>query len=1266
MSLRNLVSAHALTLSTFLLVANSSWGISINSALPVSQSNASSSSTPVIDSVSIINLNNPGTNCQTLQVTITGENFNLLAAPLSILANGIPLQNVYANGDMMFGTLPAGFVSKPGALSFQVTSVYSLATKSKPFAYPASAQPILAVCANPASTYGPPLIYSGSKFVIDVQPTQVNLAGTPTLTLSGLPNGITTSTTKFSLTPTGIAIILSAPASVALGTHSITLNASDGTVSEPGSFEFQLVAGSAPPFYFQFQQVGTTEIEIPAGGSTQTIFGTTAGGLQIPDFQVVPAIEGLPKGVSVSFSPSLVFPGQYFTATFSAASNASPSQNAIVTLTGRATVRTSVSSAQFLVDVTPRGPLPGSRTDFVSTNGTPYAAAYDRVHELIFSSNPDWNRVDVISNRTHKLIKIIPVRSPLGIDVTPNDEFVWVQTGSQNLYRINTSTFQAQAFSLPVHKFGSTGNFPLPGRDSLFALADGTLFLRYNEFNQQNPPVAVWNPKTNALNVLPGTKESIWGRPARSGDGTRVYAAYGSEIVVYQTATQSISRIGGGNEDVIAVNQDGSRFVALSRVSLTVYDNNFKRVGNLPGFSADRGNTAVGAAFSQDGSKIYVNGNLGYLTVLLTVDAQTLKVLATAPYTSTGQLSNVLGLSDPSAFAADASGMLLSRQTYGIAFDDAAFVQNYAPSLQGAGDLGPIFDPLMGPLSGGSAFSLSSSSSLIPDVWYGQTRGKVTFDGENLNFTSPRGAAPGPVNLKFNFADGTQTFDPLAFTYSTFPEYVLTSGSAPSGGVASSVIGYGLPQDASGGDVRVGGRLATITTKAGQYPPLSGEPYLSTQIDFTLPGGTPGWADLEVTTPDGSATLTQSVFYAQSVTEYKSSAPFTALLYDFARNQVYLSAGNRIDVFSTTSHKFLASIYPTAIGSKKQFAGMALAPDGSQLLATDLTDGSLAVVDLEDPTSTFAISIAPVTNLGQYCTVGPVYVAASSDGQAFVTTGSTPSYWCSPQGKTYVVDLATHAVAPSPCSSGFAVDASADGSLVAIGGGSCVYSVQTASYTTEPFPTIPDTTVFYYGIAISGDGNVVGQFPYLDDTTGDLLGSVAFPYPYYANRNGYTSGVIPPQPLYYPRLNAAGSLYYTAYPNSFEIYDVAHGLLRMRIGLTQTVENTIAPMAIDPDGRYIYLITAEGLTEVDLGSAPLSIGHLSEQTAAPGAQVQVRGSGFESGMTATVGKKNAAVSVIDENTLTLTVPATSTGPQDIVLTRSDGEIYTLDSGILVQ
>jgi len=106
-------------------------------------------------------------------------------------------------------------------------------------------------------------------------------------------------------------------------------------------------------------------------------------------------------------------------------------------------------------------------------------------------------------------------------------------------------------------------------------------------------------------------------------------------------------------------------------------------------------------------------------------------------------------------------------------------------------------------------------------------------------------------------------------------------------------------------------------------------------------------------------------------------------------------------------------------------------------------------------------------------------------------------------------------------------------------------------------------------------------------------------------------------------------------------------------------------MAIDPGGQFVFLITDKGLTEVDQGSAPLSIGHLSVSSASPGTVVTVRGSRFEAGMTATVARLNATVSVTDENTLTLTIPNAKSGPQNIVVTRTDGESYTLENGITV-
>jgi len=204
----------------------------------------------------------------------------------------------------------------------------------------------------------------------------------------------------------------------------------------------------------------------------------------------------------------------------------------------------------------------------------------------------------------------------------------------------------------------------------------------------------------------------------------------------------------------------------------------------------------------------------------------------------------------------------------------------------------------------------------------------------------------------------------------------------------------------------------------------------------------------------------------------------------------------------------------------------------------------------------------------------------------------------------------------------------------------------------------------YYGstgIAISADGNVIGSGQVLGDLAPNIQGIVPHPIALF----GPTIQLNPPKLLLEPRLNASGSLYYFAYPNYFEIADVAHATLRMRFALTQTIQDTATPLAIDSGGRFVYLLTDKGLTVVDFGAALLSIGHLSQQNASPGSQVVVRGSGFDSSTTATVGGIPALVSVTDENTLMLTVPAARSGAEDIVLMRSDGETYTLENSVVL-
>jgi IPT/TIG domain len=104
-------------------------------------------------------------------------------------------------------------------------------------------------------------------------------------------------------------------------------------------------------------------------------------------------------------------------------------------------------------------------------------------------------------------------------------------------------------------------------------------------------------------------------------------------------------------------------------------------------------------------------------------------------------------------------------------------------------------------------------------------------------------------------------------------------------------------------------------------------------------------------------------------------------------------------------------------------------------------------------------------------------------------------------------------------------------------------------------------------------------------------------------------------------------------------------------------------LAIDENGQRIFTLTASGLTVIQLATVPLSIGTISPTStpASGGAILTIRGSGFQSGASVTIGGKPAPVTFKDVNTLTVIAPTVTPGPQQIAITNPDGDFYTLDA-----
>ena len=1132
-------------------------------------------------------------------------------------------------------------------------------------------------------------VYPGTSFSVQVTASEYGTTATPTITIGALPAGLTTAQTfPLSIPSPGAFITFTASSGIAPGSYAVSFAGTAGSATATASLAVTVAAGTPSADNFVslslFNEVGLT-----AGGSASLAFeviGSSYYSLSI-------SVSGLPSGVSFTITPQIVQPYESFIVSLSASANAPAVRNLDWQVIATPAANLPALSRSLLLDITPVASAGWSnRTAYTSTRATPYGAVYDPAHQLIYSSNPTWSRIDVISDSTHAVVKTIPLRDSRGMDISPDGTKVWVATGSQVMYAIDTSTFHVTTYQLPDitpnPTYEPNTHISWEGAQVL-ALADGTVMLEFSNVTGSGVTYgAIWNPTTSALTLLTPPGLAQWGVLGRSGDGKVVYSAGEDEgensfsyNVLNKTMSTAIPLSSFGYAGAISVNQDGSRIaIADFGNGFMLRDGNFNVIGQLPydgGWGSFPAENLIpgGSTFSPDGSTLYEETGQPDIPLLLTIDVATQQITSTAPAMPVIPLGTEMSppFYECVPFAVDSSGMVLGVDYHGIAFDDPKVNINYVSNQPGAptnmnwlGEYGGN----SGPLSGGTQIGGGGNTfSLTPDAYFGGIKAQSSLSSNAVQLISPPATASGPVDIKLLFPDGTEVYDPQIFTYGIDVQDAILSGSPPQGGVAGKLDAFGLPPQAPNDDtVTVGSNNAAVTSTGTQYPLYTGE-QTAMYLSYTVPAGTPGWADLTVKAPAGTGTLPKSIFYAKSVVDYFMSDSPTFVLYDSTRNNVYLSAGDHIDVFSMTSGGFSTPLQPPALGAKKQFQGLALTPDGHYLLAADLTDGSLAAIDPDTPSDNYVVKT--VTNGTEIYsgTTGPLFVAADNLSHAYVVYGGVIGVASGPGGPGSEVNLASKSSAGiaqsgSTFGAGF-VQSSSDGSLVAFGGGAEGGFEVYSPALQAPIPSAGPAQA--YGVAVSGDGNVLATERAFASPSGNIIGRMGYPpifYPQsgeYYNFTPYASGS-----LQNPALNAAGSLYFWAYPNYIDIVDVQHGIPRLRFSLSETVTNTVSPMAIDGGGQHIFLITNMGLTIIDLGEAPLSIGHLSQTTVSVGSQITVRGSGFENQISATVGGVTATISYSDSETLTLNIPAANAGLEDIVLTNPDGTTYTLGSAVTIQ
>ena len=327
----------------------------------------------------------------------------------------------------------------------------------------------------------------------------------------------------------GAQITFVADQTLAVGNYTVPLNGTVGPATASTSLGLNVQTGTPPVFFFTDPNAYPpilSEVAVPLGGSGQISINSQANDELPVDYAVQLSLNGLPAGTTATISPQVITPGQTVTVTITANGNAPTTQSAMVTLVGTPSAPVPSASVSFLADVSPKpGSLPANRTDYLSTEGSPSSAVYDPVHNLIFSGNPSWNRVDVISNATHQMVKSIPVMRPSGVDISVDHSQVWVATQSQQVYSINTASLAATRYLLPGYTpFSGVTDKTWRGQQ-IFALADGTVLIALTPGSTASSSLyaMTWDPQSNTLNgILPptgGQFPASWEDILKTGDG---------------------------------------------------------------------------------------------------------------------------------------------------------------------------------------------------------------------------------------------------------------------------------------------------------------------------------------------------------------------------------------------------------------------------------------------------------------------------------------------------------------------------------------------------------------------------------------------------------------------------------------------------------------------------------------------------------------------------------------------------------------------------
>jgi hypothetical protein len=1016
-------------------------------------------------------------------------------------------------------------------------------------------------------------------------------------------------------------------------------------------------------------------------------------------------LGALPSGVTSNpTSPFTVAAGASTSVLFGAASSAATgnftvsAQGTSGSLSHSTNLTLTVQSG--IVSALPRTTY--VRTDATSAADNPFPEphhhhmAYDSANKHLFIANRAMNRVEVFSTSDQTRVAQISIPGATSADLSTDGATVWIGTSLEHIAAVDTATLHVRS------RYFLSGLTPIPGTIfnrpvEILSLSNGKSMIRLRQPVSSEALLALWDPAANSLADLTSTAPALFqqgvGALARSGDGSKVLAASNDssgELALYNASASVASgplTIGTGLISRLAANLDGTRFAAVfasnGSAKLLLLDAALQQVAvYLPA-------GVHGVVFSRDGKYLYVSESSSAASFITILDGRTAKFIGQVPDAAIQGISS--DIED-----ADETQLLFGLSNRGVSFLDAsvhATLSAQAPIFAAA----PSLQPSDGSASGGSPVVLSGQNfAAAAQLKFGtQSATSVTVSGPTqIQAIPPPSVTSGPVNVTAFFPNGWLALAPDAFSYGPQILQTLPNAGASAGGDSVWIYGYGFGSDAGKISAKIGGVNATVqkvesvTSIASSLGLDASYPFSLERLTLTTPPGAPGKADVTITSPSGTAIAPKSFQFLQSLKSSAKPGVYKFLLYDQTRQRIYLSAPDHVDVFDLSLGTYVAPIQPPGGPTiHTGLRGLALTPDGTQLIVTDFGAQNIYLMDPANGTGT----IVSVGGVPGFTNSGPARVAATSSQTVFVSLsgegGSTGA--CS-------ACLAQLDLAASPPS----IQPAPQPQVKSLTGAPLLQSNAVGDQVFLAFSSAPGGPVASWNASAPNQFVTSAAHAFASDLATSADGQT-----FSDQTNGFTESrasdlsltAVPASPeltqipgrVFVPglTLHPSGALIYqpflTGAPGNagarggIDILDAHSGALRLRIFLPQQFMTDLDALhgsflATDENGQRLFAITSSdgspqnaALTVVQLAAVPLGIGTISPSTvaAAGGTALTIRGSGFQSGITATINGKSANVTLKDTNTLSLVTPPLTPGPQQLTLTNPDGESISLDAAL---